>query len=224
MKRSAYKTSIPAQAAEVIDEYHANGVKSRASYVLAGEVVGHRAWVEDGHLDSEYGMSHGNKHSPVYFFHDNGQVMSREIYRNGTLHGICKQWAEDGRLLVTWKMVNGTGLDLWCNDDGTLIEALYYKEGEPLYQRFWADEKTLMRERLWGSFVEIRREWTISDKGPGRLKRGFPHFYLKGVRVTKREYVKACKADPSLLPYRPEDDDPHRELPAEYLAQRKNKK
>ena len=108
MKRSAYKTSIPTQAAEVIDKYHANGVKCSASYVLGGEVVGHRAWDEDGQLNSEYGMCGGIKHGHMYFFHSNGQVMSKETYRNGRLHGVCKQWSYDGRLLVTWKMVNGT--------------------------------------------------------------------------------------------------------------------
>jgi hypothetical protein len=125
---------------------------------------------------------------------------------------------------VTWKLVNGTGLDLWCNDDGTLDQTLYYpKEGERGYQRHWADEKTLVRERYLGSGGNhgIWREWTISEKGPRRLKRGFPHYYVNGVKVTKRKYVKACKADPSLVPYRPEDDDPHRELPGEYLDQRK---
>jgi hypothetical protein len=91
------------------------------------------------------------------------------------------------------------------------------------YQRHWYDEKTLVRERFFGcgGYHGIWREWTTSDKGPRTLKRGFPHYWISGVKVTKRQYIKACKVDPSLLPYRSDDDDPHRELPAEYLAQRK---
>ena len=42
MSRQAYKTSIPAAAMEVIEDYHPGGSKKAASYLLALEKVGVR--------------------------------------------------------------------------------------------------------------------------------------------------------------------------------------
>jgi antitoxin component YwqK of YwqJK toxin-antitoxin module len=78
MKNSGYKKSIPTQAVEVIEKYHANGAKETTCYVVGAEVVGYRRWDEEGHLDSEYSMCNGNKHGPTYFFFENGQLLSTE--------------------------------------------------------------------------------------------------------------------------------------------------
>jgi hypothetical protein len=221
MSRRAYRTSIPADAAEVVETRHANGLKKSASYFVGGEKVGHREWDEDGWLDYEYALRGGVKHGYEYRWLAEDRLLSKEPYRDGRLHGVGRQWAEDGRLLVTWKLVHGTGLDLWCNDDGTLAEEIAFpKEGERGYKRMWnADQRTVWVEELWvaGSWsFGICRQW--NDEG--RLRRGFPRFRTPSGVVTKRQYLRACQQDPTLPPYRPEDDAPHRELPAAFLAQR----
>ena len=162
MSRRAYRTSIPADAAEVVEARHANGLKKSASYFVGGEKVGHREWDEDGLLDYEYALRGGVKHGREYRFYANGQPLDDDNYRDGRLHGVGRQWAEHGRLLVTWRLVHGTGLDLWCNDDATLAEETYWpKNGERGYRRLWnGDDRTVGKEEVWGPGKGcIRREW-----------------------------------------------------------------
>jgi antitoxin component YwqK of YwqJK toxin-antitoxin module len=164
----------------------------------------------------------GVKHGKSYRFYESGQLLEEEPYRDGRAHGTGRQWAEDGRLLVSWTLAHGVGLDLWCDTQtGALAEEHYWPgEGELGYTRQWnEDERTVWQEYsyvLGIGYHGVWREWNAR----GGLRRGFPHYYLNGRKVTKREYLRACASDPTLPPYRPEEDGPRRELPAEYLAQR----
>jgi hypothetical protein len=221
LNRRAYRTSIPADAAEAVEARHANGAKKSASYFLGGEKVGFRQWDGEGRLEFESALRGGVRHGHEYRFHPNGRLLEKETYREGRLHGVGRQWAEDGRLLVTWKLVDGTGLDLWCNDDGTLAEEHHCpREGELGYARQWnGDERTVWQEYFYvlgRGYHGVWQAWNAR----GRPRRGFPRYFVAGRRVTRRQYLGACRADATLPPYRPEDDDPHRDLPAEYLTQR----
>jgi antitoxin component YwqK of YwqJK toxin-antitoxin module len=123
MSSRAYRTSIPSGAVEVVEEYYPTGERKSSSYFLGGEKVGFRQWDEAGRLEFEYAMRGGVKHGHEYRFYPNGRLEDKETYREGRLHGVGRQWSEDGRLLVTWKLVDGTGLDLWCDTQtGTLAE------------------------------------------------------------------------------------------------------
>lgn len=223
MNRRVYKSSIPPDAAEVVEKRHPNRTKAYASFFLGGEKVGCRQWDEGGQLMYECGLRAGGRHGNVYCFYADGRLEEVQPYRNGTTHGVGRQWAEDGRLLVTWELVHGTGLDLWCNTQrGTLAEEHYLPgEGQLGYMRQWnADEQTVWQEYFYvlgKGYHGVWREWNAH----GRLRRGFPRFYVRDRKVTKRQYLKACESDPTLPPYRAEDDAPQRRLPAEYIAQRR---
>jgi hypothetical protein len=222
LSRRAYKTSIPADAAEVVEGRHRDGGKKAVSYFVGGGKVGYREWDEEGRLEFESALRDGVKHGHEYRFHANGRLLEKETYRDGKLHGVGRQWAEDGRLLVTWKLVNGSGLDLWCDTrTGTLAEEHYWpEEGELGYKRQWnGDERTVWQEYFYTpgkGYHGVWREWNAR----GRLRRGFPRFHVSGRKVTRRQYLEAFNDDPTLPRYRPEDDDPRRELPAEYLTRR----
>lgn len=222
MGSKGYRISIPADAVEVVEERHPAGGKKSARYLMGGEVVGRRVWDEEGWLDYECPVGNGERHGREYRFYPSGQPLDQDTYRGGRLHGVCRQWSEDGTVLVTSRMVNGCGLSLWCdNCTGAFAEETYFpREGERGYKRMWNDdEKTVREEEVWGpGRGSILRQWDARE----RLRRGFPQFFLGGEKVTKRQYLRACEDEPTLPPYRPEDDDPHRELPAEYLAQREN--
>ena len=56
----------------------------------------------------------------------------------------------------------------------------------------------------------IEREW--NDRGQPRS--GFPRFYVRGRRVTRRAYDREQHDDASLPSYRPEDDLPQRNFRA----------
>jgi hypothetical protein len=189
---------------------------------VGGEKVGFRQWDEEGQLEFECAMRGGVRHGHEYRFYPNGGLLEKTTYREGRMHGSGRQWSEDGRLLVTWELVDGTGLDLWCDTlTGTLAEEHYWpREGELGYERQWnRDEKTIWQEyfyRLGKGYHGVWRQWNAS----GRPRRGFPRYHVNDRQVTKRQYLKAGERDPTLPPYRPEEDDPHRQLPAAYLAQK----
>jgi len=219
MSRKAYKTWIPVDAVETVTERYPDGTKKEASYFVGDEEVGYRMLDEQGTLDYESSRS-GIHRGSYYRFHPNGQLLEIQPYHKDTMHGIGKQWAEDGELLVTWKLVRGVGLDLWCDTwSKTLSEERYWSdEGKVGYKRQWnEDEATIWQEYfvLQGTgYHGVWREWNAK----GRLRRGFPRYFVSDGKVTRRQYLRACKSDPTLRPYRPEDDDPNRELPTAYLA------
>jgi antitoxin component YwqK of YwqJK toxin-antitoxin module len=226
MKPRNYRSSIPTSAAEVIEASFDCGAKKSASYFLSGKKVGYRQWNERGELEFEYGIKDGKKHGREYCFFENGQPYEVTPYCNGRIHGTGKQWSDEGKVVITYKLINGTGLDLWCgHQNDSLSEEHYYpKDGESGYHRLWHyDEKYIRQEYHFSDgrgYHGIWREW--NEKG--KMRRGFPQYYVNDRRVTKRQYLKASEMDESLPPYRPAEDRPYRKLPPEYLAQRKKRR
>jgi antitoxin component YwqK of YwqJK toxin-antitoxin module len=221
--RRIYRSSIPSGATEVQEQSFDSGSKKSAFFFFEGEKVGFRQWSEDGRLEFEYGMRGGKKHGREYCFGENGQPYEVTPYRNGILHGTGIQWSCDGTVVISYTLINGTGLDMWCgHQNDTLSEEHYWpNDDEPGYHRNWNDdEKTINTEYYFFNgkgYHGVWREWN----NKGKLRRGFPQYYINGGRVTKRKFIKACVNDASLPIYRSEDDLPDRNLPLEYLDQRK---
>ena len=215
---NAYKSSIPKNAEERSIPVCANDHGTAMECVLNGKVVGYRHFDEDGLLDLEYGLKDGKKHGMEYSWLF-GQLYSAGPYVNGLIHGTARQWGDDGKLIGTYTLSNGTGIDLWRDqrEDGLiyLCEVWHWKKGKIHGFEWWIneDQKTVWTERhhFEGQLHGIWREW--NDKG--NLSRGFPQYYVQGEKVNKRQYLKACQTDPTLPPFRFEDNEPGRCFPPE---------
>jgi len=216
-----YRTSIPKCAKErVVETTAGSWPLTQAECLLRGKTVGKRFYNKNAQLEHEVPLKDGKRHGRVYDFFDEC-VGSVEPFRNGLAHGLAKQWAADGELIGTYTMKHGTGLDLWrCkNKWGTgrvyLVEARYIKSGMWHGFEWWLNEsqKSVHSERhFWDNYPHgIEREWNST----GRLKRGFPRYWIHGKRVTKRQYVRACLTDSTLPPFREKDNRPQREFPEE---------
>jgi hypothetical protein len=135
-----------------------------------------------------------------------------------------KQWsAYNGRLIGSYKMNHGTGVDLWRAETYSgrsvyLSEARYIREGKWHGFEWWLneDQKTIHKENHFADNLQhgILREWNSE----GRLKRGYPRYWVKDKTVSKRQYLRACTQDPNLPPFREADNLPLREFPTEVLA------
>ena len=221
-----YRSSIPIKAIEAVEDHFENGDKKSAYFILDGEKAGFRQWSDSGELEFEFAMKHGVKHGREYCFSQNGHPYEVTPYRNGRIHGTGTQWSHEGKVVIQYKLINGIGLDLWCgNENHTLTEERYCpRDDEVGYLRNWNDdEKTIWQEYYFFNgkgYHGIWREWN----GAGRMRRGFPHYYVNNERVTKRLYLQASKTDRTLPPYEPKEDQPQRKLPKEYLAQRRPKR
>jgi hypothetical protein len=222
-----YRSSIPPGAKEsVVTAYRREGSPSgrggctitlrKAECRDRGQVVGWRLYEADGTLVCEVPLQGDRKHGIVYDWYDSGALESAIPYVEGLQHGTARQWSEDGRLMGTSTLIRGTGLDVWrhprCNDATTFFvaEIMGWQDGAAHgFQRFWnEDETSVWMERHFhhGVLHGIGRQWNVR----GRLRRGYPAYYVRGERVSKRQYLRAASADPTLPPFRGEDHLPGR--------------
>ena len=155
------------------------------------------------HYDDE-GRLHGVERQEL----EDGSPRYRARWVHGRQHGLQRQWNERGRLLVRTRFVNGTGTDLWF-DCGRLADERQFVRGERHgVERWWRDRKTVWHELNF--FRGVRhgpeREWNEH----GRLRRGFPRYFVKGSRVSRTAYDRARVVDSALPAIRGADDKPTR--------------
>ncbi|HKZ69403.1 MAG TPA: hypothetical protein VJ020_04945 [Anaerolineales bacterium] len=215
-----YRSSIPKNARERVIERYGNGSKKRAKYVLNGAVVGERWFHEGGELEFERSLKRGKQHGRMYRWDEPGKLLSVEPYKNGKPHGLAKQWGNDGRLIGSYEMKHGTGIDLWWNECGGslyLSEIHCLRDGWPHGFVGWLNAGgTLSNECYWiaGKKHGVERDWNWL----GRLRRGYPKYYVHNQQVTRRHYIKTCASDPTLPKFDPADNTPKRKFPPEVRA------
>ncbi len=219
-----YRSSIPAEAKERVTARH---IKSRrrykTEYWIDGKLVGTRFFDEAGRIQTENPLRNGSLHGTMYCFDSPDQLGFAEPYVNGLAHGIARQWSQDGKLLGTYKMKQGSGVDLWRarKNWGTgltyLSEARYLRDGKRHGFEWWLneDQRSVWEERhfQFDQLHGIERMWNSE----GRLKRGFPKYWVNGSRVTKRQYVRACASDATLPTFRTSQNRPQRRFPPEII-------
>lgn len=175
----------------------------------------HRRWYyeEDGsaHLEHEQEWHHGRLHGVARLYHENGLLLHETHYEHGLEHGISRQFDPEGTLIGTYEMVKGTGVDRWYSDSGILKEERHYVNGKRHGYERWYDcgcEGRLFEEgHYWkGEPHGILREWN----GKGRLRRGFPKYFVNGQAVTKRQYVARARQNTTLPPFQVEENQPFR--------------
>jgi antitoxin component YwqK of YwqJK toxin-antitoxin module len=214
------RTSIPDTAQEVVHESWETGAKKSADYYLEGQQIGYRSWTRSGTIEMEYGIKDGKMHGPFRTWHENGHLCEEARYVEGKEHGLTKQYDHAGRLLGSYAMEHGTGIDLWLASDGSLSEERHYKDGlRHGYERWWNGDNTTVwkEEHYWqGEAQGIFREWNEH----GRLRRGYPRYFVGGERVTKQRYEQACQSATTLPRFDAMDNTPRRELPKAYAEQK----
>jgi hypothetical protein len=189
-----------------------------------------RFFDEEGCLETENPRKDGLLHGMKYSFHSPNRVQFAEPYINGLAHGTARQWSEDGKLLGTYTMKYGTGVDLWRqgtnwgNGLPYLSEARYIKDGTWHGFEWWLneDQRSVWQERhFWFNQLHgIERDWN-SD---GHLSRGYPRYWINNLRVTKRQYLRACSKDPTLPPFQESDNRPDRKFPPEIVLCKPSRK
>jgi len=166
------------------------------------------------------GVRRGRRHGREYRLDVPGKLLSATAYRNSIEDGLARQWSDDGRLIGTYRMRNGTGVDLWWQETWKkprrpyLAEVHFMLNGRRHGFEWWLNEnqRSVYQERHWlhDEAHGIEREWDET----GRLRPGFPKFYVGGGRVARRVYERERDGDPTLPPFRTEDNQPQRNFPA----------
>ncbi|GAB4197798.1 MAG: hypothetical protein OHK0022_16390 [Roseiflexaceae bacterium] len=211
-------TEIPETAQEIVDQTWQGGARRAAWYEQDGQRVGYRAWSEEGVLLMEQALRDGVPHGRLRIWHDNGQLCEEGWYQDGREHGQTRQYDWDGTLIGSYTMDHGTGVDLWFMRPGVLSEERHMRDGQRHgYERWWDEDNLHVWEEshFWeGQEHGIFRRWNDA----GGLARGYPRYYVRGQRVSKRQYLRAAASDPTLPPFRPEDQAPQRSIPEDVRA------
>ena|SRR5258708_35981028 len=95
-----------------------------------------------------------------------------------------------------------------------LSEIRYMKDGLRHGFEWWLDtyERVVEEHHFYqGQEHGIVRAWNRQ----GRVRRGYPRYWVHGERVNKAKYLKASERDPNLPPFRKEDNEPARTFPPE---------
>lgn len=211
---------VPAGTERIVETAHQDErVLRSVRYEVGGTSVARRIYDERGGLELEYALRDDKAHGPWRRYYPDGQLLQVGHYVEGKEHGVARQYDESGALIGSHEMVHGTGLDLWYSAAGVLAEERSYLDGERHgFERWWnEDNRTIYEEsHFWrGSAHGIMRQWTAQ----GRLRRGYPQYFVQGERVTKKQYLRACQTDPTLPIRRAQDDQPERPLPASVMSQ-----
>lgn len=179
--------------------------------------VGRRVYNAEGILILETPMKDGRKHGREMTWDDAGNLLSIEPYANGVIHGTAKQYGRNGKIIGTYKMNYGTGLDVWRQEneagDVFVSEIHSLKSGLLHGYEWWfaSSEQDLTHERHWylGKLHGIERSWNSK----GKLRRGYPKFFIADQAVSKQKYVKMAQLDNTLPIFQEKDDLPRRKLP-----------
>lgn len=210
---------IPAQAEEKVLQTDEAGRKTASEFWLNGQCVGRAEWGADGTPWTAMGLRGGHITGHRIDYHGHGTVSYAEPFVNGLPHGWAKQYGRRGGLLLASPFHRGTGIDYWCDPRGRLAEEHPLVGGKLSGCDRWWDEnqQTVYRETGWldGQEHGIHREWM-----EGRLRRGFPQFFIRGQKVSKREYLSAAQGDSTLPTYTRQEDLPERALPERFLQLR----
>lgn len=210
-----YRTTwrIPENAVEEVVSYYPNGLKWTVDHKVDGKWVARSHWEESGNRGAVWAFDGDLQHGPHREWYDNGQLAHETFYWHGKEHGVSRRWDYEGNLIGTYTMVHGTGLDLWYQAAGDLSEERRYVDGlrhgfERWYFNF-VEESILSQEGHFKNGEEhgIFRNWNAK----GGMRRGYPQYFVNGKKVSKRVYLAACKHDPFLPLFRPENNDYHRE-------------
>jgi antitoxin component YwqK of YwqJK toxin-antitoxin module len=183
-----------------------------------GKLVGQRIYNHTGFMLVETPMKDGLKHGREITWDEDGTLLSIEPHVKGKIHGTAKQYGRNGKVIGKYTIVHGTGFDIWRQEeaDNTIFvsEIHSLQDGVPNGYEWWfaSARQDLLHERHWqmGKLHGIERVWNSK----GRLRRGYPKFYIADQAVSKQKYIKMALQDRTLPEFQEQENLPYRKLPS----------
>lgn len=133
-----------------------------------------KTYYPNGQIESEVSFKNGIPHGPHKHWHENGILAWEWTCKDGVIDGIGKQWDSSGNLLVTFEIVNGTGIQkIWDETQQCFVEGTWHKG------------------RMTGRIRSYLKDGTFLSEG----------FQFRGKTISKKRYIEECKKDPTLPRY-----------------------
>ena len=164
-------------------------------------------------------IKNGLKDGLEFTCDDDGKLLLVEPYVKGKNHGTAKQYGKEGQVIGTYTLRHGTGFDIWRQENADQVvyvsEIHRLQDGVPHGEEwhFTSLRQELWYERHWymGKLHGIERIWNSR----GRLRRGYPKFYVLDRAVSKHTYLKWALTDKTLPRFREKDNWPRRIFPSQ---------
>ncbi len=213
VRSTRFKSQIPRNAVET----RVKGHKGFTELKINGQVVGRRLYNTQGRLIRETSLKNGKRHGLEIECNDDGTLLSTEPYFEERIHGVAKQYGRSGKVIGTYRLVHGTGYDIWrwewWEGFAPVSEVHSMRDGNPHGYEWWldADQRSVHHERHWyeGKPHGVERMWNSEKK----LRRGYPKYWIHGDPVTKRQYLSAAKLDKSLPRFLKKENSCRRRFP-----------
>ncbi|MFN0136372.1 MAG: toxin-antitoxin system YwqK family antitoxin [Phycisphaerae bacterium] len=180
-------------------------------------IVGYHVFGADSVLEIEPAHRGLPRRGTRFEFFRDGSVQFIQRFVDDLPHGYARQWTHDGRLIGSFRMIRGTGTDLWwhaCSRgrEHYLAEAFQSRHGWRYGFDWWLNEDgTLSIESHWKANKPhgVTRVWDEC----GHLADGYPEFFINGKKVDRATYEAAARRQKSLPKLRAIDDKPQRRFP-----------
>lgn len=104
--------------------YPENTVKTKMEYSSNGTIAKSVSYFPNGEKLAEGTYINKQKDGLWLFYDGYGHVISRDVFKNGYKHGICKSYFQDGKILEYSEFSNGKRTGKWI---------VYYSDSVPRY-------------------------------------------------------------------------------------------
>jgi len=133
-----------------------------------------RTYYPNGQIESECSFKNGIPHGKNKRWHENGLLAWEWNFKDGIPDGVGNQWDLDGNLIVTYEIVNGSGIQkMWVEAQLSFVESTWHKG------------KMTGRTRMY------MKDGTVINEG----------YQFQGKMVSENQYLEECKKDATLPRY-----------------------
>jgi hypothetical protein len=134
-----------------------------------------RSFYRNGELREEFHRLGQILHGRYRTWHRNGRPATESFYEHGRLHGLCRQWNQRGKLLGSFQMNHGTG-----------IQRDWYENGQIQFETSTVEAKFTGRTRSW-----LQDGTLVSEQ-----------YSIENRNVSPAEYAAAVAKHPDYPRYR----------------------
>ena len=187
-----------------------NGASLWGEAIMHGRVVAQLAWSAEGKLLHERPFAaDGRPDGLEVEYDDAGHVLWLAHWVAGEMHGTTMQFDPTGLPVVVTEFVHGRGIDVWMSC-GRVTEVRTTYNGIPDGLVRWGDPSRPDEEE---HFALGKRHGVFRSWEDGKLRPGYPMFYVEDLEVSREAYLSARAIDSGLPLYNESDDANERSMP-----------
>jgi hypothetical protein len=144
-----------------------------------------RSYYRNGQLREEISSLGRKFHGPYRTWHPNGKPAFEGFYEHGLLHGLCRQWNGQGKLLGSFRIKHGTGIRRdWFQSGQLQFETSLVNGFFTGRMRSWLRDGSLAFESY---AIKNRNVSQIKYHAVARRHPEYPRYSVRKIRLRSEE-------------------------------------